>query len=46
MELERREIIASKSQSSGRPKMVLTVTSGPSAKDKWMGEPEMSVYGV
>jgi hypothetical protein len=42
-ELERREITESKSQSMGRPKIVLTVTSGPKARDRVIGEPEMSV---
>jgi hypothetical protein len=46
MELERREMTTSKSQSIGRPKMVLTVTSEPRANERVMGEPEMSTYGV
>ena len=43
MELDRREMMTSKSQSMGRPKMVLTVTSEPRANEMVMGEPEMSV---
>jgi len=42
IQLERREITQSRSQSMGRPKMVLTVTSEPSAKERVMGEPEVS----
>jgi hypothetical protein len=36
----------SKSQSMGRQRMVLTVTSGPKAIDNVMGEPEASFRGV
>ena len=42
IQLERREITESRSQSMGRPKMVLTVTSEPSAKERVMGEPDVS----
>jgi hypothetical protein len=44
--LERREITESRSCSMGRPKIVFTVTSGPRAIERIMGEPEVSVYGV
>jgi hypothetical protein len=30
----------------GKPKVVFTVTSGPRATERIMGEPEVSVYGV
>ena len=43
MELERREMITSKSQSIGRPKIVLTVTSEPRANEMVIGLPERSV---
>ena len=42
IELERREMTTSKSQSIGRPKMVLTVTSEPKAIEMVMGEPDWS----
>lgn len=43
MELERRDIIESRSQSIGNPKMVLTVTSEPRANEIVMGDPEVSM---
>lgn len=43
IEFDRREMIASKSQSIGRPKMVLTVTSGPRANEIVIGAPETSM---
>lgn len=36
------KMTASKSQSIGSPNMVLTVTSGSKAKERVMGEPEVS----
>ena len=46
MVLDRKEITESRSQSIGNPKMVLTVTSEPRAKEIVMGDPEVSTYGV
>ena len=46
IELERRAITASRSQSIGRPKIVLTVTSGPKAKERVTGEPAVSTQGA
>ena len=42
IELERREITASKLQSMGSLKMVLMVTLGPKANKRVMGEPVVS----
>ena len=39
-------MMESRSQSIGRPKMVLTVTSEPRAKESVMAEPKVSTYGV
>ena len=44
--MELREITESRAQSIGSPKMVLTVTSDPKPKERVIGEPETSVYGV
>jgi hypothetical protein len=44
--LDLREITESRSHSIGSLKMVLTVTSGPKPKERVIGEPETSVYGV
>ena len=46
MELERREMTASRAQSVGNPKIVFTVTSEPRAKDAVIGEPDVSAQGV
>ena len=46
MVLERREMTESRSQSMGRLKMVLTVTSDPRAKERVIAELEVSTYGV
>ena len=40
--LDVKEITESKSHSIGRPKIVLTVTLGPNAKESVMGAPEVS----
>jgi hypothetical protein len=45
-ELVRREMIESRSQSTGRPEIVLTVTSAHKAKERAMGEAEVSMHGV
>jgi hypothetical protein len=45
-ELELSEITESRAQSIGSPKMVLTVTSEPKPKERVIGEPDTSVYGV
>jgi hypothetical protein len=41
-ELDAKEMTESRSQSMGKPKIVLTVTSGPSAKESVIGAPEAS----
>ena len=43
-ELELREITESRSHNIGSPKMVLTVTSEPTPKERVIGEPDTSVY--
>ena len=45
-ELELRKITESRSHNIGSPKMVLTVTSEPRPKERVIGEPDTSVYGV
>ena len=45
-ELELREITESRSHNIGSPNMVLTVTSEPRPKERVIGEPDTSVYGV
>jgi hypothetical protein len=41
-ELDVKEMTESRSQSMGKPKIVLTVMSGPSAKENVIGAPEAS----
>ena len=41
-ELDVKEMTESRSQSIGKPKMVFTVTPGPSAKESVIGAPEVS----
>ena len=44
--MDLREITESRSHNIGSSKMVLTVTSEPKPKERVIGEPATSVYGV
>ena len=46
MELEQRDVTASRSQSIGNPKIALTVMSDPNAKETVTGDPDVSVCGA